>query len=100
VLSIDDPVAHQRAITGAVREHVLVRTRADSGLVRDRRRRDAAIASGAHFVGTDFVDSKQGWIDLGADTPARRNPVTVEGGKRRERVLEVEKPVVARLSVR
>jgi len=100
ILSIDDPVAHQDAITSSVREHVLVRTRADAALVRDKRRRDAAIASGAHFVGTDFVDPRHSWLDLGPDTPARRNPVTSEGARRRERVLEIEKPTLARLSAR
>jgi hypothetical protein len=100
ILSIDNPVPHQRAITSAVREHVLVRTRADASLVRDKRRRDAAIASGAHFVGTDFVDPKHAWLDLGPETPARRNPVSAEGAGRRERVLEVERPTLARLSTR
>jgi hypothetical protein len=98
VLSIDDPRAHQRMITSAVLEHVLVRTRADASLVRDVRRRDAAIMSGAHFIGTDFVDPKHAWLDLGPETPARRNPITVQGNARRDPVLEVERATYARLS--
>lgn len=97
VLSIDDPSTRQREITLAAREHVLVRTRADSGLVRDARRRDAAIMSGAHFIGTDFVATKHGWLDLSADTPARRNPVTAEGYARRAPVLEVQRSALAHL---
>jgi hypothetical protein len=98
VISIDDPLAHQAEITSAARAHVLVRTRADAGLVRDARRRDAAVLSGAHFIGTDFVDAKQGWLDLSADTPARQNPVTGEGSARRAPVLEVERATLAHLS--
>jgi hypothetical protein len=100
VLSIDDPSAHQADITRAVRERVLVRTRADAGLSRDVRRRDAAVLSGAHFIGTDFIDAKDPWLDLGAETPARRNPVTVEGSAKRAPVLEVEKAATTRVSVR
>jgi hypothetical protein len=99
VLSIDDPRTHQRLITNAVREHVLVRTRADASLVRDVRRRDAAILSGAHFIGTDFVDPKHAWLDLGPETPARKNPITVQGKNRREPVLEVERSAYAHLNV-
>ena len=100
VLSIDDPVAHQNDITEAARDHVLVRTRADSHLVRDQRRRDAAVRSGAHFIGTDFVDPKLAWLDLGPSTPARRNPITSEGGTARARVLEIERTPGAQLSAR
>jgi hypothetical protein len=100
VLSIDDPTAHRADITTAVREHVLVRTRADAGLTRDVRRRDAAVLSGAHFISTDFVAAKHAWLDLGPETPARRNPVTAEGSAKRAPVLEVERTSVAHLSAR
>jgi hypothetical protein len=100
VVSIDDPLAHQNAITSAARNHVLVRTRADASLVRDVRRRDAAVLSGAHFIGTDFVDPKQAWLDLGPSTPARRNPITPEGYARRAPVLEIERMPSAQLSAR
>jgi hypothetical protein len=100
VLSIDDPLARQGEITQAARGHVLVRTRADAHLVRDTRRRDAAVQSGAHFIGTDFVDANDGWLDLGPNTPARRNPITAEGYARRTPVLEIERAAATRVSAR
>jgi Phosphoinositide phospholipase C, Ca2+-dependent len=98
VISIDNPLPHKDEITQAARAHLLVRTRADSGLVRDARRRDAAVLSGAHFIGTDFVDTKHVWLDLSRNTPARRNPVTTDGAARRAPVLEVERATFARVN--
>lgn len=98
ILSIDDPVARQADIVHAVHDHLLVRTRADSGLVRNLRRRNAAFASGAHFIGSDFVDPRHGWLDIGPEAPARENPVTRSGGRGRP-VAEVERTVWAQLSV-
>jgi hypothetical protein len=72
--SYDDPVTQRAAIAEAISHRMLVRTRADSDLRKDRRRRDAALASGAHFVGSDFVDPKTGWLELGE--PARCNPLS------------------------
>jgi Phosphoinositide phospholipase C, Ca2+-dependent len=92
ILSVDDPVARQADIVHAVQDHLLVRTRADSGLVRDLRRRNAAIESGAHFIGSDFVDPRDGWLDIGPDAPARENPITSVHGQSR-RVAEVERSV-------
>lgn len=49
---------HDDTIGKLVREGYIVRTRADSGLRQgaenDTARRDAALASGAHIVSTDF----------------------------------------------
>lgn len=74
VASYDDPVAMRGEIAEAVRQRMLVRTRADGNLRKDVRRRDAALESGAHFIGSDFVDPKLGWLELGPRTPARCNP--------------------------
>jgi hypothetical protein len=75
ITSIDNPVEDRAAIARALSEHMLVRTRADSGLKRDVHRRNVALASGAHFIGTDFVDPGTGWVELGTTAPVRCNPV-------------------------
>jgi hypothetical protein len=95
VLSIDDPVARQSDILHAVQDHLLVRTRADAGAQRSLTRRNAAIASGAHFIGSDFVDPHSGWLDIGPEAPARENPITGRAGTRGKRVVEVERAVWA-----
>jgi hypothetical protein len=95
VLSIDDPVARQSDILHAVQDHLLVRTRADADTERDPTRRNAAIASGAHFIGSDFVDPHAGWLDIGPEAPARENPVTGRLATRGKRVAEVERAVWA-----
>lgn len=57
-LTLNDPVAEGPRIAAAVRAGFLVRTRADDGTrearTGDTRRRDAALASGAHYVSTDY----------------------------------------------
>jgi hypothetical protein len=90
ILSIDNPRQRQADIARAVRSRLLVRTRADAQLQRDPERRRAAIESGAHFIGSDFVDPAQGWLDFGPDAPARQNPVTAGLSAARRRVLELE----------
>lgn len=82
VLSVDDPERHYAEIVSAVREHLLVRTRADAGLVRRGARRDAAITSGAHFIGSDFINPADLWLDLGPGAPARQNPRTAHAERR------------------
>lgn len=94
ILSIDDPVARQADIVHAVQDHLLVRTRADANLVRSVRRRNAAINSGAHFIGSDFVDPRHAWLDIGPEAPARENPMTSARGQSR-RVRESERSVSA-----
>jgi hypothetical protein len=100
ILSVDDPRANLDPIQHAVRAHLLVRTRADADLRRDPRRREAAIKSGAHFIGSDFVDPAQGWLDWGPDAPARQNPVTARdvNVNPRRRVLELEEQPSVRVS--
>ncbi len=55
---LNDPVADAARIDEALKQGLLVRTRADADTVEartgDTSRRDAAFASGAHFVSTDY----------------------------------------------
>jgi|GEM_PF-1156615 len=74
--SCDNPLKQKEKIAASLAQGMLVRTRADSDLRRDPKRRDAALASGAHFIGSDFVDPKSGWLELGEHAPARCNPVS------------------------
>jgi len=57
-LTLNDPVAEADRIRKAVAAGFIVRTRADADTLEarrnDTRRRDAALASGAQFVSTDY----------------------------------------------
>ncbi len=98
IMNCDDPVRDARAIARGVRRGLLVRTRADAGLVRNRERRDVALASGAHFVTTDFPDMAGGWIDLGEDAPARCNPISAPRGCKNQNLAEIDDLLWARLT--
>lgn len=80
VLKFNDPLKHGAAITAAVQAGFLVRTRADADGVEaranDPRRRDAALASGATWVSTDFVEMGEGGygVQVSADGEGRVNP--------------------------
>lgn len=80
VFKFNDPLADGAAITAAVRAGFLVRTRADADGVEaragDGRRRDAALASGATWVSTDFVESGGGGygVQVSAHGEGRVNP--------------------------
>jgi hypothetical protein len=58
-LVLNDPIAEAKRIAADVRQGYLVRTRADADTVEaranDARRRDAALASGAQYVSTDYM---------------------------------------------
>jgi len=58
-LTLNDPLAEGERIRRAVAAGFIVRTRADSGTQEPRagdlRRREAALASGAQFVSTDYL---------------------------------------------
>ena len=58
-LTLNDPIAEAERIRKAVAAGFIVRTRADAGTLEarrsDTRRRDAALASGAQFVSTDYI---------------------------------------------
>lgn len=90
VLNVDDPLAEPGRIAELVGRGYLVRTRADTPNVHartnDTTRRDAAFASGAHWIGTDYPVQGMAPDDFGPTTdyvvelpdarPARCNPVT------------------------
>lgn len=58
-LTLNDPIADGPRIARAVAAGFIVRTRADSGTIEarsgDYRRRDAALASGAQYISTDYL---------------------------------------------
>ena len=58
-LTLNDPISEAERIRKAVAAGFIVRTRADAGTLEarrnDPRRRDAALASGAQFVSTDYL---------------------------------------------
>lgn len=80
ILFYDDPIAERAQIDAALRQHLLVRTRADSELRRDPARRDAALASGANFISSDFVDPRFNWLELGGHAAGRCTPASVKLG--------------------
>lgn len=64
---LNDPVGQRGDIASALRAGLLVRTRADADTrearTGDTRRRDAAFASGAQFVSTDYPRPDPRWPD-------------------------------------
>lgn len=88
VLNVDDPLEEPGRIAGLVAEGYLVRTRADTPDVHartgDTSRLEAALASGAHWVGTDHPGPDGAADQYGTDYVAqlpgflavRCNPVT------------------------
>lgn len=82
---VNEPIEHGDQIRRLVRAGYLVRTRADANTVEARtgntRRREAAFASGAHVISTDYYrpDPELGTgykVSLPGGEPARCNPVT------------------------
>ncbi|HEY6877295.1 MAG TPA: Ca2+-dependent phosphoinositide-specific phospholipase C [Polyangiales bacterium] len=80
VVFYDHPILDRAEIDKAVASHFLVRTRADEDLRRDVTRRDAALASGANFISSDFVDPRYGWLELGPHAAGRCTPASVKLG--------------------
>ena len=81
--TLNDPVGDAAAITAALSAHHLVRTRADSdsneARANDPTHADAALASGAHFVSTDYPVPRAdtGYVvAIPGGSPSRCNPVT------------------------
>ena len=83
--------AHDPSIPDLVRDGYLVRTRADEptdhARANDTTLRDAALASGAQFVSTDFPEPDFGigfetdyWVQIPGGTVARCNPVLLPEG--------------------
>jgi Phosphoinositide phospholipase C, Ca2+-dependent len=84
---LNDPVSSADAIAEALAANMLVRTRADSNpadvLEGGPDHREAALASGAQFVSTDFpapVPGVEYSVDIPEGTPSRCNPVTAPAG--------------------
>jgi hypothetical protein len=84
VTIVNDPIRDADRIRELVEAGFIVRTRADADTVEarsgDTARREAALASGAQFVSTDYVwpDERFGTgyvVDLPGETAARCNPV-------------------------
>jgi hypothetical protein len=84
MMVVNDPIGSAGRIRSLVEAGFIVRTRADADTVQartgDTTMRDAALASGAQYVSTDYVwpDDRFGTgyvVDLPGDTPARCNPV-------------------------
>ncbi|MDI3283621.1 Ca2+-dependent phosphoinositide-specific phospholipase C [Polyangium sp. 15x6] len=81
---INDPLGEAAAIAEALAANMVVRTRADgnAGEVIETGstiEREAAIASGAQFVSTDFpakVPEAEYWVEIPDGTPSRCNPIT------------------------
>lgn len=80
---VDDP--YNPEISALLKQNMIVRVRADSGLNVDRpdsiKRKEQALACGAQIVSTDFppgkADPATGYcLSLGESTSARSNPVT------------------------
>lgn len=82
VMVINSPQTSADAIRGAVEAGYLVRTRADAdgeeARAEDRTRLEAALASGAHIVSTDFpapVEGTSYFVEIPDGTPSRCNPL-------------------------
>lgn len=86
-LTLNDPVADAARIRAAVMAGLIVRTRADADTVEARTgntdRRDAALASGAQYVSTDYMQANPRWGDYAVALPqavaVACNPVRVVG---------------------
>jgi hypothetical protein len=87
ILIRDDPVGEAGEIRAGVLDGFLVRTRADGGggepAAGDLSRFEAALASGATFISTDYAVPAAGMdydITLPGGTPSVCNPVTAPAG--------------------
>ena len=82
-ITLNDPIAQADRIRAAVAQGLLVRTRADAeteeARTNDTRRREAAFASGAHYVSTDYMTPREDFgpyrVVLPGAAAARCNPV-------------------------
>jgi hypothetical protein len=87
--TMNDPVKEQALIQERVKQGFLIRTRADADTrearVNDTTRREAALASGAQFISTDYQDPDPRFgNDYSAKLPdgavTRCNPSTAAAG--------------------
>jgi hypothetical protein len=81
---LNDPIGQAAQIKAALAANMMVRTRADADTVQartnDTTMRDAALASGAQWVSTDYEVPNPAFspytVRMPGGTPARCNPVT------------------------
>jgi hypothetical protein len=84
VMRVDNSITGFATIQRLVALGYVIRSRADviDDGVADEATRDAAIASGAHYLSTDFpaegMRADGYWVDLGG-RPSRCNPITTAG---------------------
>ena len=93
-VKVNDPMNDPTRIPSLVEAGYLVRIRADANTWEarsgDTTRRDTALASGAHFVSTDFPEPNPGpgftdyFVEIPGGFPARCNPVLIVPGCRNE----------------
>ncbi len=79
---LNDPIARRDEIEASVRAGFLVRTRADGDVERQEGQIEAALASGAHIISTDFPVAVEGGLDpftIPDGTPSRCNPISAPG---------------------
>ena len=84
-LTLNDPIAERERISATVRAGFLVRTRADADThearAGDVRRRDAALASGAQYVSTDYMQADPHLSEYSVQLPGKAvavcNPLRV-----------------------
>jgi hypothetical protein len=89
-VKVNDPLADPERIPGLVRDGYIVRTRADANTLEardnDTERRDAALASGAQYVSTDYPEPDLAFseyqVTLPDGAPGRCNPVNSPPGCR------------------
>lgn len=96
---INDPIKDFAEIQRLVKAGFLVRTRADEATLNARKndtaRRDKALASGAHFVSTDYPEARREWseyrVRLPGDAPARPNPISAPADLKEQNVERLTK---------
>jgi len=82
-ITLNEPIKQQARIQAAVKAGIIVRTRADADTYEARRNdtapREAAFASGAQYVSTDYMHPDTRFSDYQARLPgggvARPDPV-------------------------
>lgn len=71
--TINNPIDAGADISARVRAGFIVRTRADANTIEarsgDRNRLDAALASGAQYISTDYYQPRAEWSDYAAKLP-------------------------------
>lgn len=89
--TLNDPLGQLDQIQTAVRTGFVVRTRADANTdearINDTRRREAAFASGAQYISTDYEIARTDFgpysVKLPGSSPARCNPIRRDGACRK-----------------